>query len=718
MSFFLKKRFLIPFSFLVVIGVLLYYASDIVKGYINKNSKELTGIRLVLDGLSFNYVDISVKASGLTVFEADDTTLLGGMKELFVDFEPWKLLSGEYAFSQVTLDSAWVNIVKHNDRFNFQSLFPADSISGPDTLATESNLKFLIDNIKLINGNVRFYDADVDNRIVLDNLTLSLPRIAWNNKESNAGVEFMLGESGMVRIGAQAYMAQDRYSVDVLTKDVEIGFVKNYLSPYLDINKIAGLLNLNLKIDGSMKKYDNIIITGNARLCNFMMSDKSDFEFIKIENSALNIDTINLSNNNFSFDTLLIQRPFIHAELLKGSSNFEKILRPILSLDESSADSATTDDGKPLHYNIDRIIVDNGEVSFADLTLNRPFTYALKSIALAVDGFADDAARVNASYSVDLNEHGGLKGATTFSITDPFLLNHKAKISRLQLQSFSPYSEYYLARGITGGHFSYDFSIDMSHKHLLNQNSVVIQNLDFGHKTGDTTATRLPVRLALYLLKDKDGRIAFDLPVTGNPSDPQFKLGRIIWKTVANFLVKTAASPFNALGSLVGDSPDKLKIIEFQYLQDSLAKEQTDIIDRIAAIHQKKPEMMFVFQQFTNPAAEKNFIAIDEVKKMMAATLDSAQVRVPIDNDKLLNWLSARQYDVSQSLEAVCRRVVGEPVIDGIFAETVKRRNQALKSYFEAVGFDEKSFRIENADFGNITEEMKKPHYKVNVELP
>ena len=48
-------------------------------------------------------------------------------------------------------------------------------------------------------------------------------------------------------------------------------------------------------------------------------------------------------------------------------------------------------------------------------------------------------------------------------------------------------------------------------------------------------------------VRDADGLILLDVPVEGRTDDPEFRLGRVIWRTVLNVLVKVAASPFSAL---------------------------------------------------------------------------------------------------------------------------------------------------------------------------
>jgi len=40
----------------------------------------------------------------------------------------------------------------------------------------------------------------------------------------------------------------------------------------------------------------------------------------------------------------------------------------------------------------------------------------------------------------------------------------------------------------------------------------------------------IPLKLALYLLKDVHGDITLDLPVSGDLNDPKTKIGKLVWQ--------------------------------------------------------------------------------------------------------------------------------------------------------------------------------------------
>ena len=52
-------------------------------------------------------------------------------------------------------------------------------------------------------------------------------------------------------------------------------------------------------------------------------------------------------------------------------------------------------------------------------------------------------------------------------------------------------------------------------------------------------ATKLPVRLAVAILKDRDGKITLDVPIQGSLDDPKFRIGKVVEYALLNILTKS-----------------------------------------------------------------------------------------------------------------------------------------------------------------------------------
>ncbi len=93
---------------------------------------------------------------------------------------------------------------------------------------------------------------------------------------------------------------------------------------------------------------------------------------------------------------------------------------------------------------------------------------------------------------------------------------------------------------------------------LKAENKVVVEQLQLGEKVDSADAVDLPIRLAIALLKDSDGKISIELPITGDLNNPQFSVMPIVWQTLRNLVVRAATAPFKFIGGLVsgGGSED------------------------------------------------------------------------------------------------------------------------------------------------------------------
>ena len=149
-------------------------------------------------------------------------------------------------------------------------------------------------------------------------------------------------------------------------------------------------------------------------------------------------------------------------------------------------------------------------------------------------------------------------------LRDDLFVDLKARINDLDLSPATPYSGKYAGYAIEKGKLSVDVKYSISKGKLDSQNNIFIDQFNFGDKVESPQATKLPVKLAVALLKDRKGEIKLDLPVTGSLDDPKFSVWGIIVKIIVNLIAKAATSPFALLGAAFGGG-EELSYVEFDY---------------------------------------------------------------------------------------------------------------------------------------------------------
>jgi Domain of Unknown Function (DUF748) len=213
---------------------------------------------------------------------------------------------------------------------------------------------------------------------------------------------------------------------------------------------------------------------------------------------------------------------------------------------------------------IDVLTLQNGRIGLADHLITPSYSATLANVAGRVTGLSSRAGTVA---TVDLS--GSLANHSPLRITgsvNPLAASASADIkiafSDIDLPPFTPYSGKYAGYRIARGTLTMDVSYKLENQKLKAQNHFLVNQFELGEKVESKDATRLPVRLAVSLLKDGNGLIDLDLPIEGSLDDPKFRLGKVIWKVLGNLIGKAATAPFALLGKLLGGGSGQ----EFSYV--------------------------------------------------------------------------------------------------------------------------------------------------------
>ena len=240
---------------------------------------------------------------------------------------------------------------------------------------------------------------------------------------------------------------------------------------------------------------------------------------------------------------------------------------------------------------IQRIVFETGKANFSDLSVMPNFSAAIQKLNGSVRGLS---TQTGARASIDL--HGEVGPFAPVSITGKVglggVLYTDLAISfhNIELSIFNPYSGKFAGYDIAKGKLTTDLHYKVVGRALDATHHVVIDQLEFGDKTASKDAVSLPVKLAVSLLKDRNGVIAIDLPVQGSLDDPTFRLGPVIWKIVLNLLEKAVTAPFALLGSLFGAGPD-LQFIDFQPGDAALGDAAAGKITTVAKAMVERPQL-------------------------------------------------------------------------------------------------------------------------------
>ena len=271
----------------------------------------------------------------------------------------------------------------------------------------------------------------------------------------------------------------------------------------------------------------------------------------------------------------------------------------------SAANASAEPAALPVDIKVGITRLTNGRVDFSDRFVRPNYSAALTELNGQLGAFSSGSREM-----ATLALRGRAAGTALLEISGqlnptakPLALDIQAKATDLELAPLSPYAGKYAGYAIERGKLSMEiaYKIDADGK-LDARNQVVLNQLTFGDKIDSPEATKLPVLLAVALLKDRNGVIDINLPVSGSLNDPKFSVGGIIVKVILNLLAKAFTAPFALLS---GGGTDDLSLVEFQPGTALLTPSGAGAVDKVAKALADRPALKMTVTGAADPVAER-----------------------------------------------------------------------------------------------------------------
>lgn len=292
---------------------------------------------------------------------------------------------------------------------------------------------------------------------------------------------------------------------------------------------------------------------------------------------------------------------------------------------------------EPFPVRIQRLRVQNAKLDFTDLSLRPQFGAKIYDLNGVINGLSSNRkSRSQIELDGRVDEFGLVRIRGEFN---PFAPRDNTDVSavfkNVDMASASPYAMKFAGYKIAEGKISLDLQYKVRNNQLEGANQIVIDKLTLGERVDSPDALKLPLELAIAILKDSNGRIDLGLPVSGNMSDPQFSYGAVIWKALGNVLTKIVTAPFRALGKLFGISGERLEAIEFDPGSAKLLPPEREKLNQVAQMLSKRAQLKLSvpgqYSEAADGAALKARAVRVEIAKRAGITLETGEEPGPAD---------------------------------------------------------------------------------------
>ncbi|MEQ6342839.1 MAG: DUF748 domain-containing protein [Gammaproteobacteria bacterium] len=371
-----------------------------------------------------------------------------------------------------------------------------------------------------------------------------------------------------------------------------------------------------------------VLWVGEADISHLHSVDKVNAEDF-LEWDSLHVGGINGSYNPFRLDIKEVALSDFYSRVIvnpDGRFNLQNILvKEEKQSQEPPPPAQPSADGEnPVR--IGAVTLQGGRINFSDRFIKPNYSANLTKFGGRVTGLSSQAsilADVDLRSEVDGAAPLEIKG-TINPLAKELFLDLQANVKGFELSPLTPYSGKYAGYGIDKGKLSLDIKYHVENRKLEAQNKLLLEQLTFGEKIDSPTATKLPVLLVVALLKDRNGNIDVNLPISGTLDDPDFSIGGIVIKMIVNFVVKVVTSPFALLGSLFGGG-EELSYLEFDYGRHAIAPAMENKLNTLAKALNERPALDLDIAGRADPELDKeglrNYQMEQKVKAAKLRTL-------------------------------------------------------------------------------------------------
>jgi len=396
--------------------------------------------------------------------------------------------------------------------------------------------------------------------------------------------------------------------------------VDPYVEPVLDLRVRSGTFFAEGRTKANLidPRNPEFAFAGDVRMDDFDAVDGvRGEEILRWRSFGVTHIDYSLQENRMRVGDLTLLAPEVRLiQASDGAINLDSVLRtPPLpaETDEAVADGSTPEAAAPApspvappptavasetgDTRIARARIRGGRISVVDEMMTPPVTLALTRIDGTLTGLSSRpgarasvrlSARMNDTAPVTLEGQVDPLGADVF--TDLMLQSRG-----IDLKPIGPYASRYLGYQFDRGRLDLDMRYRLEQRDLAGSNLFKADPFLLGEKTDSPDATKLPVRLGLALLRDRNGVIQIDVPVEGSLDDPKFRLGRLIMRALVNVFTKLVASPFTLLArAFAGKEDVDLSVVDFAPGRTGLSDESRGRLEALAKALGERPGLMLL----------------------------------------------------------------------------------------------------------------------------
>ncbi len=484
---------------------------------------------------------------------------------------------------------------------------PVEAESGRPA-ASQDAWTFLVNGLTFTDYSLSFADHVPGQPAFfeVDQLALTADNLGSDQDvQGDVALAFRINQSGMVDVKGTAGFAPLSLQLDLDVQDVGFQAIQSYLSEKLNIiigdglGGVTGTLSYASRQDDSALHFQGKVVSRRFACLDSRNSENLlSWDTFNAANLDVSTNPMQVSVEDLSLDGLHV---FVSVDP-QGAINLGTLAK---KGEEAESVARETDSGEALSVEINRVNIQGGRADFADSSVAPSFNSRLEDITGQISGLnssKDGAADIDISARLD--GHSPLKITGSIQPWQDFFTDISVDLNDIDLSPMSPYSLKFIGYPLAKGKLNLNLHYLIEGKKLTSENKAFVNQITLGDFVDSETVSKMPVQLAVSLLKNRAGEIHLNIPVSGELDDPEFSVAGVVVKVLFNLLVKAATSPFALLGSIFPDG-EEVQFVSYEAGSSIVVEEDREKLASLAKALYDRPALNVDLSGFVDPEEDR-----------------------------------------------------------------------------------------------------------------
>ncbi|MDZ4823675.1 MAG: DUF748 domain-containing protein [Flavobacteriales bacterium] len=736
-----KRRFIILKVVVALLVIVLLLISPIVKYLVEKYDVKYIGREITLSAAYVNPFNGYIHFSNFKMYELDSDSIFFSAEGLSGNLALRKIFSETYEIHDLTLDRPRGVIIQNKGDLNFNDIIELFAAK-EDIDSTKVPIHFSILNIKVNDGEFHYHEELIPISYFIKQVNMESTGLLWNADTITVKYSFASGiGSGDMNGDFTINKETLDYRYAAVANKFDLQIIEQYLKDLTNYGNFSASIDADIKSTGNFNDSENISATGMLAINDFHFGKNPEEDYASFDKFRVLITQLSPNNHKYLFDTISLTQPYFNYERYDYLDNMQTIFGEGGS-NVTAAASGTAKFNLILEiadyvkllarnffesdYKINRLAITDGDLRFNDYSISEKFTIGLNPLSVVADSIDKNHKRVRLSFKSGIKPYGSASIALSINPKDSGDFDMQYAFKELPATMFNPYivsqTSYPLDRGTIELHGTWN----VRNSRIKSDNHLVIIDPRVTKKVRNKDTGWIPVPLIMTFVRERGNVIDYEIPITGNLSDPKFHLRDVVFDLLENIFVKPATTPYRLQVNTIERDIEKSLTLSWPLRSSTILPAQEKFIKRMADFLRKNPEASITVSPQQYALKEKEYLLLFEAKKKYYLESHKQTTKSLSEDDSLkISKMSAKDSSFVQylnkhvkdsmlfTIQGKCTALLKSGLVDTKFKQLNEEREDLFLSYFltEEV---EKQVKISKAE--NVIPYNGYSFYKIKYE--